>query len=207
MPNFKPKAKKKIKMNESSILTLDNQHSDKMNEFKQIELIVIPNLKKERKECFRQIYQEPWIVHGPLLRAGVLVAMRAPDAEVLDVLEVAARAENSIPAGVSNKGDPYLPEWREFLDRMASSEGMGASGGGLTPIQNQLTVDRRRWRAYRDVTIDLFRDKVASMTAVDIDSKLERCGLPMEVEDGEELEAKKARLLAFMLAHPAYSTA
>ena len=55
MPNFKPKAKKKIKMNESSILTLDNQHSDKMNEFKQIELIVIPNLKKERKELKKKL--------------------------------------------------------------------------------------------------------------------------------------------------------
>ena len=50
MPNFKPKANKKIKVNNNSILTLDNQHSDKMKEFYDIENTLIPNLKTKKKE-------------------------------------------------------------------------------------------------------------------------------------------------------------
>ena len=49
MPNFKPKANKKIKVNNNSILTLDNQHSDKMKEFYDIENTLIPNLKTKKK--------------------------------------------------------------------------------------------------------------------------------------------------------------
>ena len=50
MPNFKPKANKKIKMNNNSILTLDNQHSDKMKEFDNIEKKIIPELKAKKKD-------------------------------------------------------------------------------------------------------------------------------------------------------------
>ena len=50
MPNFKPKANKKIKVDNNSILTLDNQHSDKMKEFYEIENTLIPNLKTKKKE-------------------------------------------------------------------------------------------------------------------------------------------------------------
>mgnify|MGYP005642028197 CR=1 FL=1 len=49
MPNFKPKATKKIRMNKKSILTLDNQHSDKMKEFHEIEHKTIPILKARKK--------------------------------------------------------------------------------------------------------------------------------------------------------------
>ena len=49
MPNFKPKATRKIKMNKKSILTLDNQHSDKMKEFHNIEYKTIPILKARKK--------------------------------------------------------------------------------------------------------------------------------------------------------------
>ena len=33
MPNFKPKASKKIKVNNKSIVTLDSKHNEKMKEF------------------------------------------------------------------------------------------------------------------------------------------------------------------------------
>ncbi len=55
MPNFKPKAKKKIKMNNKSILTLDNQHSDKMKEFHNLENTIIPNLKTRKKELKKKL--------------------------------------------------------------------------------------------------------------------------------------------------------
>tara|TARA_B110000902_G_scaffold50484_1_gene57958 strand:+ start:1335 stop:2447 length:1113 start_codon:yes stop_codon:yes gene_type:complete len=49
MPNFKPKATKKIRMNKKTILTLDNQHSNKMKEFHEIEHKTIPTLKARKK--------------------------------------------------------------------------------------------------------------------------------------------------------------
>ena len=39
MPNFKPKANKKIKMNKKSTITLDSKHNEKMIEFKKIKEI------------------------------------------------------------------------------------------------------------------------------------------------------------------------
>ena len=47
MPNFKPKANKKIKVNKKSTITLDNKHNQKMNEFKIIQEKTIPNLLKK----------------------------------------------------------------------------------------------------------------------------------------------------------------
>jgi len=55
MPNFKPKANKKIKVNKSSILTLDNQHTDKMNEFHKIETKILPELKNKKKNLKQQL--------------------------------------------------------------------------------------------------------------------------------------------------------
>mgnify|MGYP003964033045 CR=1 FL=1 len=55
MPNFKPKANKKIKMNNKSILTLDNQHSDKMKEFHNLENKIIPDLKTRKKELKKKL--------------------------------------------------------------------------------------------------------------------------------------------------------
>ena len=46
MPNFKPKAKKKIKVNKKSTITLDNKHNEKMKEFNIIQEKKIPNLIK-----------------------------------------------------------------------------------------------------------------------------------------------------------------
>ena len=36
MPNFKPKANKKIRMNKNSTITLDSKHKEKMSEFEKI---------------------------------------------------------------------------------------------------------------------------------------------------------------------------
>ena len=49
MPNFKPKAKKKIKVSKKSTITLDSKHNQKMTEFKTIQEKTIPDLLKKRK--------------------------------------------------------------------------------------------------------------------------------------------------------------
>ena len=36
MPNFKPKATKRIRMNKNSTITLDSKHNQKMSEFEKI---------------------------------------------------------------------------------------------------------------------------------------------------------------------------
>ena len=50
MPNFKPKANKKIKFTKKTKITLDNKHSEKMEEFKNIKKNVIPNDEKKIEE-------------------------------------------------------------------------------------------------------------------------------------------------------------
>ena len=42
MPNFKPKSQKKINVDKHSIVTLDNKHNEKMNEFHDIDNVIIP---------------------------------------------------------------------------------------------------------------------------------------------------------------------
>ena len=51
MPNFKPKAKKKFKINKKSTMTLDSKHNEKMKFFNDIEKNKYLNfsLKKELK--------------------------------------------------------------------------------------------------------------------------------------------------------------
>jgi hypothetical protein len=49
MPNFKPKATKKIKVNKKASVTLDGKHNEKMKEFKTIKEITIPALIKQKK--------------------------------------------------------------------------------------------------------------------------------------------------------------
>ena len=48
MPNFKPKANKKIKVDKKSTVTLDSKHNEKMKDFNDINNKQIPELKKER---------------------------------------------------------------------------------------------------------------------------------------------------------------
>ena len=45
MPNFKPKAKKKILANKKEVISLDNKHSEKMKNFEYYETIKIPELE------------------------------------------------------------------------------------------------------------------------------------------------------------------
>ena len=49
MPNFKPKAKKKIKYIKKNKITLDNKHQEKMMEFKNIKNNIIPDYEKQKK--------------------------------------------------------------------------------------------------------------------------------------------------------------
>ena len=57
MPNFKPKAKKKIKMDKNTLITLDNKHNEKMNSFQQIEDDIVPALKQQKEELIKQFEQ------------------------------------------------------------------------------------------------------------------------------------------------------
>ena len=50
MPNFKPKANKKIKVNKKSTITLDSKHNEKMKEFYDIKNTKIPTLLQRKKE-------------------------------------------------------------------------------------------------------------------------------------------------------------
>jgi len=58
MPNFKPKTKKKIRMNKKSIITVDNKHNEKMREINIIRKKKIPQLKKEKKILKERILTE-----------------------------------------------------------------------------------------------------------------------------------------------------
>ena len=58
MPNFKPKASKKITINNKSIVTLDSKHNEKMQEFENITTKIIPGLKKEKREIKEKLKGE-----------------------------------------------------------------------------------------------------------------------------------------------------
>ena len=55
MPNFKPKANKKIKVNKKSTVTLDSKHSQKMHEFKKINDETIPNLLSRKRHLKKKV--------------------------------------------------------------------------------------------------------------------------------------------------------
>ena len=54
MPNFKPNAKKKIKVNKRAQITLDSKHTEMMKSFEKIKKVEIPeiilNIKKIKKK-------------------------------------------------------------------------------------------------------------------------------------------------------------
>ena len=58
MPNFKPKTKKKIRLSKRSNVTLDNKHNEKMQEFKNIHQILIPDLLVKKKEIKKTIKKD-----------------------------------------------------------------------------------------------------------------------------------------------------
>ena len=55
MPNFKPKASKKICINKKSIVTLDSKHNEKLKEFLDASNNILPRLKKEKKKLKKQL--------------------------------------------------------------------------------------------------------------------------------------------------------
>ena len=59
MPNFKPKAKKKFKINKKSTMTLDSKHNEKMKFFNDIQEKQIPELlsKKRTKKVIKNYYK------------------------------------------------------------------------------------------------------------------------------------------------------
>jgi len=55
MPSFKPKTNKKIKVSKKYFTTLDGKHTEFVNEFISDETNLIPALKKEKKECKKNL--------------------------------------------------------------------------------------------------------------------------------------------------------
>ena len=55
MPNFKPKASKKICINKKSIVTLDSKHNEKLKEFLDVSNNILPKLKKEKTRLKKQL--------------------------------------------------------------------------------------------------------------------------------------------------------
>jgi len=55
MPNFKPKANKKIKINSKAVVTVDTKHNEKMNEFLDISNVILPNLLKTQKKLKKNL--------------------------------------------------------------------------------------------------------------------------------------------------------
>jgi hypothetical protein len=95
-----------------------------------------------------------WRRNGPYLLAGLAAAARAPDAEVLALLQEAAAAGCDTLVGsrslrhkddVMKKSAAGQPEWTEFLVRMrGEGEGEGSRSG-----------DRRAWAALpAEMTVD-----------------------------------------------------
>jgi hypothetical protein len=58
MPNFKPKANKKIKTNKRAQITLDNKHNEMMKKFKTIEIEELPKLYKTIIEIENKLKNE-----------------------------------------------------------------------------------------------------------------------------------------------------
>ena len=57
MPNFKPKAKKKFKVNKKKGATLDGKHNEKMLEFDNIKNKIIPQLIQRKRALQKQLTQ------------------------------------------------------------------------------------------------------------------------------------------------------
>ena len=55
MPNFKPKAKKKFKINKKSTMTLDSKHNEKMLLFENIKDVQIPKLVTKKNELKKSL--------------------------------------------------------------------------------------------------------------------------------------------------------
>jgi len=58
MPNFKPKTNKKIKVNKKKQITLDNKHSEMMQNFGNIENIELPKLNNEIIQIKKSLLEE-----------------------------------------------------------------------------------------------------------------------------------------------------
>ena len=118
-----------------------------------------------------------WKKYGPLLRANIMVAVRADDDQILTVLAESAAAGCDIPAGcrphserarqlsisgnisINHFLESNLPEWEEFLGRMAT----GATAPEL----------RAKWESYRVATIALTSDAVQQLKVAQLDKILD----------------------------------
>lgn len=58
MPNFKPKAKKKILVSKKKNVTVDSKHQEKMIEFENVEKNLLPALKKKRSQLKMELKKD-----------------------------------------------------------------------------------------------------------------------------------------------------
>ena len=152
-----------------------------------------------------------------LLRATLAAAVRAPDSEVLRLLAEAVNSSCWVPAGSwpviahgmdkeqrTNTEGPLLPEWNDFLDRMARQN----EGDEATSVTQE---DQQTWEAYRTATIACLEQRVAKLTVYALESALQSRGLlpgrspsHHRLADGER-ERTEAQLLGNFFAHPAWA--
>lgn len=129
-----------------------------------------------------------------LFRAGLAVAARAPDTETLALLASAADMGCATPAGSRlTKGglEGWLPEWNEFLARMAS-------------VEELATVDLQRWEAYRVKTIGNATQQVETLkdSGNTLGLALAARGLPEDRD--EDIETRREQLLSSYFEHAAW---
>jgi hypothetical protein len=138
-----------------------------------------------------------WKQQGPLLRAGMAAAVRAPDSEVLALLTKSADEGCWVPAGSwarDNVGSTNgnLPEWDEFLNRMAH-----------TDLESAELAGPELWHTYRDKTIEKARKAVAS-SSNRLNAMLTSRGLDEDVE-GDDQSTRRARVMKSLFEHPAWA--
>lgn len=138
---------------------------------------------------------------GYLLRAGMAAALRKPDRDVLGLLTEAATSGCWVPAGsggtdtIRHGTEGGLPEWDEFLGRMAGQAG---------------APDRVSWEAYRTATIELAQKQVAKLDGVELHVALAMRGLIVhdivrgDTASEESKREQRTQLLASLFEHPAW---
>jgi hypothetical protein len=154
-----------------------------------------------------------------MLRAGVAAAARAPDSEVLDLLLQAVASGAFVPAGSRpRKGlygfltswegatEGWLPEWNEFLDRMAAIQNPDDT------VSSEMLETRRQWQSYRDQMIQALEKPPGCLSLLSLSGErsnnsaaaLQSRNLPKRQPD-ESYMAARRRLLASFFEHPAWA--
>ena len=111
MPNFKPKASKKIVVNKKSIVTLDSKHNEKMNEFLDISNNILPSLRTEKHFLKKQLKTKTDIgekleIKDRIIRRGTELGY--PNLYDMIADETIGTTEEEILPFLQEKGHPAL---------------------------------------------------------------------------------------------------